>query len=68
MADPATDPWRPLVPTDFDTLQELCLRACGESLSHKVVENSEIVKLVRLYYLLFNCHCANVDIDSNAPL
>lgn len=47
MADSkATDPWRPLAPKDFDTLQELCLRACGEPLDHKIDENSEIVKLV----------------------
>ena len=47
MADSkATDPWRPLAPNDFDTLQELCLRACGEPLDHKVDETSEVVKLV----------------------
>jgi len=47
MADSkATDPWRPLVTKDFDTLQELCLRACGEPLGYKIDENSEIVKLV----------------------
>jgi hypothetical protein len=52
MADSkATDPWRPLASKDFDTLQELCLRACGEPLGHKIDENSEIVKLVHLYYL-----------------
>lgn len=50
MADSkATDPWRPLAPKDFDTLQDLYLRACGEPVGHKIDENSEIVKLVHLY-------------------
>jgi hypothetical protein len=48
----ATDPWRSLAPNDFDTLQDLCLRACGEPLSHKIDENSEIVKLVHLYFIV----------------
>jgi hypothetical protein len=52
MADSeAADPWRHLTPKDFDTLQDLCLRACGEPLGHKIDENAEIVKLVRLYCL-----------------
>ena len=64
MADSkATDPWRLLAPKDFDTLQDLCLRACGEPLSHKIDENSEIVKLVGTFILLIIRLCANVDID-----
>ena len=58
-----TDPWRPLVPKDFDTLQELCLRACGEPLGHRIDGNSEIVKLVYLYCLSLLRLCANFDID-----
>ena len=66
MADQETaDPWRHLTPKDFNTLQELCLQACGEPLGHKIDENAEIVKLVCLYHLsLDSVHlCANVDID-----
>jgi hypothetical protein len=64
MADSkATDPWRPLAPKDFDILQDLCLRACGEPLDHKIDENSEIVKLVGTFILLIIRLCANVDID-----
>ena len=44
MADSeAADPWRSLSPKDFDILQELCLRACGEPLEQKIDENAEIV-------------------------
>ena len=58
----AADPWRALSPKDFDILGELYLRACGEPL--KVVENSEIVKLVRLIVYHYTLQvCANVDID-----
>jgi hypothetical protein len=58
MADSkATDPWRPLAQKDFDTLHELCLRACGEPLDHKIEENSEIAKLVHLYYLSLTSLC-----------
>ena len=59
------DPWRHLTPKDFDTLQELCLRACEEPLGHKIDKNAKIVKLVCLYCLfLDSVHlCANVDID-----
>jgi hypothetical protein len=64
MADPnATDPWRPLAAKDFDTLEDLCHRACGEPLGHKIDENSEIVKLVGTFILLIKHPCANVDID-----
>jgi hypothetical protein len=66
MADSETaDPWRHLTPKDFDTLEELCLRACGEPLGHTIDENAEIVKLVHLYRLSLNSlHlCANVVID-----
>jgi hypothetical protein len=55
------DPWRPLTPKDFDALGELYLRACGEPLGHKITENDEIVKLVRLYFLSLVHFCANVD-------
>ena len=48
------DPWRHLTPNDFDTLQELCLRACGEPLGYKIDENTEIVKLVHFYRLSFD--------------
>ena len=64
MADSkATDPWRPLAPKDFDTLADLCHRACGEPLGHIIGENSEIVKLVGTFILLIIHLCANVDID-----
>jgi hypothetical protein len=51
----AADPWRTLTLKDFDILGELYLRACGEPLGHKIAENSEIVKLVRLitYHYIF---------------
>jgi hypothetical protein len=64
MADSnVTDPWRPLAPKDFDTLEDLYHRACGEPLGHKIGENSEIVKLVGTFILLIIHLCANVDID-----
>ena len=63
MADSeAADPWRSLSPKDFDILQELCLRACGEPLEQKIDENAEIVKLVHLYCLSLHL-CANFDTD-----
>lgn len=45
MAAPA-DPWRPLTQEDFDTLENLFLRACGEPLGYKITENTEFAKLV----------------------
>lgn len=42
------DPWRTLTSKDFNSLEELYLRACGEPIGHKIAENTEIVKLVRL--------------------
>lgn len=64
MADSkATDPWRPLAPKDFDTLQDLCLRACGEPLGHKIDENSEIVKLVSYIYIAHYIFVLMLDLD-----
>ena len=58
-----SDPWRPLTQKDFDTLGELCLQACGELLRHKISEDTEIFKLVSLYYCLPLHLYAAVDID-----
>jgi hypothetical protein len=41
------DPWRTLTSKDFDILEELYLRACGEPIGYKIAENAEIIKLVR---------------------